>query len=69
MYDDPIIDEVRAIRKHLSEKHNFDAVAIFAAIRERQALLGSRLVRPKTKQRAEQSASPDRGSAALHPGR
>jgi len=69
MYDDPIIEEVRATRERLSEKHNFEADAIFAALRERQALLGSRLVRSKKKQRAEQSASPDRGSAALHPGR
>lgn len=69
MYDDPVVDEVRKIRERLSEKHNFEVSAIFAAIRKRQALIGSRLVRRKNFQSVEQPASPDHGSATLHPGR
>lgn len=69
MYDDPIVNEVREIRERLSKKHNFEVEAIFDDIRKRQALVGSRLVRHRKRMSAEQSASPDRGSAALHPGR
>jgi len=69
MYDDPIVNEVREIRERLSKKHNFEVKAIFDDIRKRQALVGSRLVRHRKRINAERSASPDRGSAALHPGR
>lgn len=69
MYDDPIVNEVREIRERLSKKHNFEVEAIFDDIRKRQALVDSRLVRHRKRMSAERSASPDRGSAALHPGR
>lgn len=69
MYDDLIVNEVRDIRERLSKKHNFEVGAIFDDIRKRQALLGARLVRREKRKGTEQSASPDRGSAALHPGR
>lgn len=69
MYDDPIVNEVRDIRERLSKKHNFEIGAIFDDIRKRQALLGSRLVRREKRNGTEQSASHDRGSAALHTGR
>ena len=69
MYNDPIVNEIREIRERLSKKHNFKVGAIFDDIQKRQALLGSRLVCHKKKRNAEQSASPDRGTAALHPGR
>ena len=69
MYDDPIVNEVREIRERLSNKHNFEVGAIFNDIRKRQALLGSRLVQREKKRDVEQPAPPDRGSAALHPGR
>jgi len=69
MYDDPIVDEVRRIRENLAEKHNFDIGAIFKDLRRRQTELGTRLVRRQRKQVAEQRATPDRNSTALHPGR
>jgi len=69
MYNDPIVNEIREIRERLSKKHNFEVGAIFDDIRKRQTSLGSRLVCHEKKRSAEQSASPDRGSAALHPGR
>ncbi len=69
MYNDPIVNEVREIRERLSKKYNFEVGAIFDDIRKRQVLLGSRLVRHDKRRGAEQSASPDRGSATLHPGR
>ena len=69
MYDDPIVGEVRKIREHLVEKHNFDLGAIFKDLRKRQSTVGKRLVRRRRRQIAEQAAAPDRNSAALHPGR
>ena len=69
MHKDPIVNEVRKIRERLSEKHNFEVRAIFDDIRKRQASLGSRLVYHKKIRSSGQSASPDRVSAALHPGR
>ena len=69
MYEDPIVDEVRKRRERLAEKHNFDVRAIFEDLRKRQGAFGERLVRRVRKQIAEQVATPDRDSAALHPGR
>jgi len=69
MHNDPIVNEVREIRERLSKKYNFEVGAIFDDIRKRQASLGSRLVCRQKRRSAEQSASPDRGSATLHPGR
>jgi len=47
MWEDPIVAEVHRIREQLAAKFNFDVEAIFADIRKRQELLGSRLVRQK----------------------
>jgi hypothetical protein len=69
MYNDPIVNEIREIRERLSKKHNFEVGAIFDDIRKRQTSLGSRLVCLEKRRSAEQSTSPDRGSATLHPGR
>lgn len=46
-WEDPIVAEVRKIREELSAKFNYDAAAIFADIRARQASAGERLVRTK----------------------
>lgn len=51
MRNDPIVEEVHRHREQLSADSNHDLVAFFAAIRERQSLVGERLVRqpPNTK--------------------
>ncbi len=69
MWEDPIVSEVRRIREELAAKFNFDIGAIFEDIRKRQTKLGSRLIRHKNSEKAEQAAAPDRDSAPLHPGR
>lgn len=69
MWEDPIVNEVRKIRENLESKFNFDSTAIFKDIRKRQFKLGNRLVNRRKRVAAEQLASPDRDSAALHPGR
>lgn len=69
MWEDPIVLEIRRVREELAARFNFDVGNIFADIRKRQATLGSRLIRRKKGDQAEQSAAPDRNSAALHPGR
>jgi len=58
MWDDPIVAEVRRIREELSARFDFDAEAIFADIRSRQAQLGARLVRRDT--RGSPGDTPDR---------
>lgn len=52
-WEDPIIAEVRRIREELSARFNFDASAIFADIRSRQASAGDRLIRLKSQRKAE----------------
>lgn len=69
MWDDPIVADVRRVREQLSAEFNFDVHAIFTDIQERQRKLGERLVAPPKRKKAEQSAPPDRDSAALHTGR
>ena len=69
MWEDPIVLEVRRIREELSGRFNFDVGAIFEDMRKRQTTLGSRLIRRKKADKAEQEVAPDRNSAALHPGR
>jgi hypothetical protein len=59
MWEDPIVAEVHRIREQLAAKFNFDVEAIFADIRKRQELLGSKLVRQK--KRAEPTAQADPG--------
>jgi hypothetical protein len=59
MWDDPIVAEVHRTRQELAEKFAFDASAIVADIRNRQAALGSRLV--SLAMPAEPGATPDRG--------
>ncbi len=68
MWEDPIINEVRTVRKNLEAKFNFETKAIFKDIRKRQTNLGSRLVCRK-KNMADQKTAPNRDSAMLHPGR
>jgi hypothetical protein len=68
MWEDPIVKEVREIRKKLSASFNFDVHAIFEDLRKKQTLINSKLIRHKSCKTAEQAASPDRESAALHPG-
>jgi hypothetical protein len=69
MSEDPIVAEVRQIRERLAEQFDFDLHAIFVDLRERQRLLGSRLVRHPKRGRAEQVGARDRDSAGLLPGR
>ena len=47
MCKDPIVNEVKKIRKQLESEFDFNSKLIFKSIRERQALLGSRLVNRK----------------------
>ena len=69
MSEDPIVAEVRHIRERLAAQFDFDLHVIFADLRERQRLLGSRLVRRPKRGRAEQTAAPNQDSAGFHPGR
>ena len=69
MWDGPIVAEVRRIREDLAARLDFDVGAIFAEARERQALLGPRLVRRRTRPRREQGTATDLDSSALNPGR
>jgi len=69
MWEDPIVAEVRKVREQLARKFAFDVHAIFADLRQRQTLLGSRLVRRQKRTKTEQAAAPAQDSAALHPGR
>jgi hypothetical protein len=49
MRDDPIVLETRQIRDELCAKFKYDVKAIFADLRDRQQLLGDRLVRATKK--------------------
>ena len=69
MWEDPIVKEVREIRKKLSERFNYDVHAIFEDLRMKQTLQGSKLTRRESCRKAEQVASPDQDFAALRPGR
>ncbi len=44
MSDDPIIDEIRAIREQLAAKFDFDPQRMIADARRRQNLSGARVV-------------------------
>jgi hypothetical protein len=63
MWEDPIVAEVHRTREKLAAEYNYDVKTMFAALRQREASLGSRLV--PQKKRAEPSAEADRGG---HPG-
>ena len=69
MWEDPIVSEVREVREQLARQFNFDVHRMFADLRKRQTLLGSRLVRRQKTAKAEQAAAPAQDSIALHPGR
>ena len=69
MWEDPIVLEVRCKREELAAQFNFDVHTIFEDMRKRQIAHGTRLVCRKKGEKAEQAATPDRNSAALHPGR
>jgi hypothetical protein len=60
MWEDPIVNEIRKMRKGLESKFNFDAGLIFQDIRMRQASLGPRLIDRRKQNIAEQSLNPDR---------
>ena len=66
MWEDPIVSELRRVREELDARFDFDVSAIFADIRERQATLGSRLVRRRGRDKSDQAG---RESAVFHPGR
>jgi hypothetical protein len=63
MWEDPIVAEVHRIREKLAAEHNFDLKAYFADVRERQATLGARLVRPQ--KRPNQSLQPTGPAVAV----
>ena len=47
MWEDPIVSEVRREREQLAARFGFDVKAIFDDLRNRQAMLGNRLVSRK----------------------
>jgi hypothetical protein len=47
MWEDPIVADVHRIREQLSAAYDFDVKAIFADLRKRQVVLGTRLVPQK----------------------
>jgi len=69
MWNDPIVEEVRAVRDRLAAEFDYDVHAIFEDLRKRQADLGDRLVTRKPAPRADRTGAPGGDSAALHPGR
>ena len=69
MWDDPIVKEVREIRKELSARFNFDVHAIFEDLRKKQITGGSQIIRHNSRKKADKFASTERDSATLHPGR
>ena len=69
MWEDPIVQEVREIRKELSARFNFDVHAIFEDLRKKQTARGSKLMRNKSCKNIEQALSSNRDSATPHPGR
>ncbi len=69
MWEDPIVKEVRDIRKELSAHFNFDVHAIFEDLRKKQSTIGLNIIRHKSRKKAEKVVSPQRDSATLHPGR
>jgi hypothetical protein len=58
MWEDPIVAEVREIRRELAAKFDFDVKAIFADLRKRQGSLGGRLVPQKKRVEAAAGADP-----------
>ena len=69
MWDDPIVKEVREIRKELSARFNFDVHAIFEDLRKKQITTGSNIERHKSRKKDQKMVSPKLDSASLHPGR
>jgi hypothetical protein len=59
MWEDPIVAEVHRIREELAARFNYDILAMFADMRNRQAGLGSRLV--SLAKPAEPTDEADRG--------
>ncbi len=47
MWDDPIVNNIREIRRELEAEFGFDAQSIFKDIKQRQMSLGPRLVNRK----------------------
>jgi hypothetical protein len=66
MWEDPIVAEVHRTREKLAAESNYNLGAFFAGVRERQASLGSRLVRQSRP--AEPTAEVDRGPHFGSPG-
>ena len=60
--EDPIVTEVDRAREKLAAEYDFDVKAVFADLRKRQASLGDRLVRQKS--RAEPAANSSRTAAS-----
>ena len=69
MWEDPIVDEVRKIRKDLEAEFNFDAKSIFKDIRNRQSLHGEKLVNLKVKKGGKPAFKTSQNSSAIHPDR
>jgi len=49
MWEDPIVSEVRRARERLAARFGFDVKAIFDDLRNRQTMLGNRLVSRKNR--------------------
>jgi hypothetical protein len=54
MWEDPIVNEVRAVRDKLAARFNYDVDAIFDDLQKRQASFGDRLVFPKDRNTAQE---------------
>jgi hypothetical protein len=65
MWEDPIVEEVHRTREKLAAEYDFDVKKMFAALRKREAALGTRLV--PQKKRAEPTAEADRGRPSGSP--
>jgi hypothetical protein len=60
MWEDPIVAEVRRVREELSARFNFDPKAVFADIRNRQTVLGERLIQPRAPSKAQSAKAAER---------
>ena len=65
MQNDPIVDAVHRIRESLAGQFDFNVRAVFADMRTREPLVGSRLMRPKPSPNKPMLPSNGPGSSGL----
>ncbi len=67
--EDPIVNEIREIRKKLEAKFDFDSKLILKDIRSRQQSVGARLIDRKKNKAVDRPVSREGEGVAIHSGR